>query len=173
MWLALGILSGIFSDGDSSLAGFVRCGANWIRGKARGVSSNSAQPPLRPISTTRSKTLASSSFLLVKLSSGTYLHLIDSRFLLVWPTLIKVTRYLIYFLGECFHSSLQFIQAIIHSISAFCLITRWIQRYPTSEWQEFLVELATELIRIELLEHSKYWHVSSPPPPYHKSISSN
>lgn len=39
-------------------------GANWIRGSVKGVPSNSAHPPLRPISTTRSSILSSSSFLI-------------------------------------------------------------------------------------------------------------
>lgn len=38
-------------------------GASWIRGSIKGVPSNSAHPPLRPISTTRSSILPSSSFL--------------------------------------------------------------------------------------------------------------
>lgn len=38
-------------------------GASWIRGSIKGVPSNSAHPPLRPISTTRSSILPNSSFL--------------------------------------------------------------------------------------------------------------
>lgn len=38
-------------------------GLSWMRGSANGVPSNSAHPPRRPISTTRSNILVSSSFL--------------------------------------------------------------------------------------------------------------
>lgn len=38
-------------------------GASWIRGSIRGVPSNSAHPPLNPISTTRSSIRPISSFL--------------------------------------------------------------------------------------------------------------
>lgn len=47
-------------------------GASWIMGRGNGVSSNSAQPPRRPISTTRSNIRVSSSFLDARVQFGRF-----------------------------------------------------------------------------------------------------